>query len=176
MYIEENMARLTQAAPHLSVEAVKAKMDTAPNMTQRSRWRIVYNALVEPRLAKSIALHAGVSIAMVRAVISRYNRFGPPALDTPGKGGRRNQHLSLAQEQAFLAPFFERAAHGQIATVHEIHAALEASLPTPVHQSTVYRMLHRHGWRKLAPRSRHPKADDAEQEAFKKPSLRTSPH
>ena len=166
------MARVTQAAPHLSADAVKRKMDTAPNITQRSRWRIVYNALVEPRSAKSIALHTGVSVPTVRAVISRYNRFGPAALDTPGKGGRRNQHLSLADEAAFLAPFFERAAKGQVATRHEIQAALEARLGSSVHHSVVYRLLHRHGWRKLAPRSRHPKADTAEQEAFKKTSLR----
>lgn len=164
------MARLTQAAPHLTVEAIKIKMDTAPNMTQRSHWRIVYNALVEPRLAKSIALHTGVSIPTVRAVISRYNRLGPAALDTPGKGGRRNQHLTPQQEQTFLAPFFERAERGQIATVHEIHTALQTQLGTSVHESTVYRLLHRHGWRKLAARSRHPKAEQDEQEAFKKTS------
>jgi hypothetical protein len=34
--------------------------------------------------------------------------------------------------------------------------------------STVYRMLDRHGWRKLVPRPRHPKADVAAQAAFKK--------
>ena len=167
------MARVTRAAPHLSAVAVRHKMDTAPNITQRSRWRIVYNALVEPRSAKSIALHTGVSVPTVRAVISRYNRYGPVALDTPGKGGRRNQHLSLADEATFLAPFFERAAKGQVATRHEIQAALEARLGCSVHHSVVYRLLHRHGWRKLAPRSRHPKADDAEQEAFKKTSPRT---
>lgn len=162
------MARFTQAASHLSVEAVKRKMNTASNMTQRSHWRIVYNALVEPRPASSIALHSGVSLPTVRAVLSRYNRHGPAALDTPGKGGRRNQHLSPDQERTFLAPFFDRAAHGQIATVHEMHTALEAHLGTSVHESTVYRLLHRHGWRKLAARSRHPKADQAKQEAFKK--------
>ena len=169
------MARVTQAAPHLSAATVKHKMDTAPNITQRSRWRIIYNALVEPRSAKSIALNTGVSVTTVPAVISRYNRFGAAALDTPGKGGRRNQHLSLADEAAFLAPFFERAAKAQVATRYDIQAALEARLGCSVHHSVVYRLLHRHGWRKLAPRSRHPKADTAEQEAFKKTSLRTLP-
>ena len=51
------MPRVTQAAPHLSADAVKRKMETAPNITQRCHWRIVYNALVEPRFASSIALH-----------------------------------------------------------------------------------------------------------------------
>jgi len=34
--------------------------------------------------------------------------------------------------------------------------------------SSVYRMLERHGWRKIVPRPSHPKADPQAQEAFKK--------
>jgi len=165
------MSRVTRATAHLSVAAVKAKVQQAANATQRQRWLIVYNALIDPRPAISIALHTGVSVATVRLVISQYNRLGPTVLNTPGKGGRRNEYLTLAAEQAFLAPFFERAAAGQIATATEIHQALQHTLEHPVHVSTVYRLLARHGWRKLVPRSYHPKVDPAAQEAFKKTSL-----
>jgi transposase len=168
------MGRVTRAAPHLSLEVVQARMVAAPNATQRRYWSIVYNALVDPRPASSIALHTGVSIPTVRVVISRYNRLGPPAIETPGKGGRRNERLTVVEEQAFLAPFFDRAAHGQIATAAEIHTALEAQLGQSVHLSTVYRLLARHGWRKRAPRPTHPKADWAQQAAFKKTSLARS--
>ncbi len=168
------MGRITRAVPHLSVDAVKAKLQGAANMTQRRRWLIVYNALVDPRPASSIALHTGVSVATVRLVISTYNRLGPTALDTPGKGGRRNEYLTLAEEQAFLAPFFNRAAHGEIATSTEIHHALEAHVGHAVHHSTVYRLLERHGWRKLVPRPTHPHADRVAQEAFKKTSCARS--
>ena len=145
-------------------------MVSASNQTQRRHWTIVYNALVEPRLASSIALHCGVSVPTVRVVISSYNRLGPAALDTPGKGGRRNEYLSLAEEQAFLAPFFDRAAKGQIATASEIQQALEAQIGHTVHQSTVYRLLDRHNWRKRVPRPTHPRADPQAQTAFKKTS------
>ena len=37
-----------------------------------------------------------------------------------------------------------------------------------VDDSTIYRLLNRHGWRKLMPRPRHPKADPQAQEQFKK--------
>jgi len=164
------MGRITRAAPHLSLETVKAKMVSASNQTQRRHWTIVYNALVEPRLASSIALHCGVSVPTVRVVISSYNRLGPAALDTPGKGGRRNEYLSLAEEQAFLAPFFDRAAKGQIATASEIQQALEAQIGHTVHQSTVYRLLDRHNWRKRVPRPTHPRADPQAQSEFKKTS------
>ena len=153
-----------------SPSSFKARMVAAPNHTQRRRWAIVYNALVEPRLASSIALHCGVSGPTVRVVISSYNRLGPAALDTPGKGGRRNEYLSLAEEQAFLAPFFDRAATGQVATAQEIQQALEAQLGHPLHRSSVYCLLARHNWCKRVPRPTHPRADPQVQTAFKKPS------
>src|SRR5918911_36413 len=99
-----SMGRVTRAAPHLPVETVKTRMAAAANQTQRRYWTIVYNALVDPRPASSIALHCGVSIPTVRFVISTYNRLGPAALAAPGKGGRRNAHLTPAEEHAFLAP------------------------------------------------------------------------
>ena len=42
-----------------------------------------------------------------------------------------------------------------------------------VDDSTMYRLLHRHGWRMVTPRPRHPKSDLETQEQFKKtdPSL-----
>ena len=164
------VGRVTRAAPHLPVETVRARMATAANQTQRRYWTIVYNALVDPRPASSIALHCGVSVPTVRVVISSYNRLGPAALATPGKGGRRNAHLTLAEEDAFLAPFFDRAATGQIATADQIQQALEAQLGRTVHRSTVYRLLERHHWRKRAPRPTHPRADPEQQTAFKKTS------
>jgi hypothetical protein len=42
------MGRITRAVPHLPVKTVKAKFVAAPNPTQRRRWAMVYNALVEP--------------------------------------------------------------------------------------------------------------------------------
>ena len=45
---------------------------------------------------------------------------------------------------------------------------------TPVDESTIYRLLHRHGWRKLVPRPRHPKAHAEKQATFKKPSQQAS--
>ena len=143
-------------------------MAAAANQTQRRYWTIVYNALVDPRPASSIALHCGVSIPTVRFVISTYNRLGPAALAAPGKGGRRNAHLTPAEEHAFRAPFFDRAAKGQIATADEIQQALQEQLGHPVHRSTVYRLLERHHWRKRAPRPTHPKADPEQQTVFKK--------
>ena len=162
------MARITRAAAHLTVEEVKTRMKTDPRPLCRQRWLIIYNALAEPRKAEEIARHCGVSKATVHQVISTYNRWGVVAVETPGKGGRRHQYLTLEEEQQFLAPFFARAQTGEIATVREIWQAFEARVGHKVDDSTIYRLLDRHGWRKLMPRPRHPKADPQAQEQFKK--------
>src|SRR5712691_13097184 len=162
------MARVTRAAAHLSIEEVKTRLKTDPRPWCRERWLIIYNAQVEPRKAEEIARHCGVSKATVHQVISAYNRLGVAAVETPGKGGRRHQYLRREEEEQFLAPFFARAEAGEIATVREIWQAFEARVGEKVDDSTIYRLLDRHGWRKLMPRPRHPKADPQAQEQFKK--------
>jgi transposase len=162
------MARITRAAAHLTREEVKKRMTSDPRPLYRQRWLIIYNALVEPRKAEDIARHCGVSKATVHAVIASYNRHGVAAVETAGKGGRRSGYLSLEEEQEFLAPFFERAEMGELATTEEIWRTFEARVGQQVDESTIYRLLNRHGWRKLMPRPRHPKADLQAQEQFKK--------
>ena len=85
-------------------------------------------------------------------------------------GGRRRETMSL--EQAFLKPWEELAGSGGVLVVPPIHAALEEKVGHSVAASTVYRMLARHGWRKVAPDTCHPKRDPKAQEEFKKRASR----
>ncbi|MBI1930019.1 winged helix-turn-helix domain-containing protein [Candidatus Poribacteria bacterium] len=80
-------------------------------------------------------------------------------METPGKGQRQRADLSLEEERHFLEPFNEPSAKGQVPTVREIHLALEERLARLVAKSTVYRLLKRHPFRKVAPRPHHPQAD-----------------
>lgn len=164
---------VTKAKAHFSVEEVKKRMDEAERLLYRKRWRIVYHALVAPNTADVIALHCGVSIHVVHTLISRYNRYGLAAIETAGKGGRRREHLSFEEEEAFLESFVEQATQGKVVIIAEMHEAYEAAVGHSVAKSTLYRLLKRHGWRKLTPRPRHPKASKRAQEAFKKTSRPT---
>ena len=146
--------RITQAASYLSVDEVKEHMNTDTRLCVRHHWWIIYNALVAPRRAEEIALDTGVSATTVHRVISTYNRQGPAAMETPGKGGRRHQYLTLPEEKEFLAPFFAQAESGEIATVAQIQHAYEAKVGHEVDESTVYR---------LAQSSRLAKADASPQ-------------
>jgi len=164
------MGRVSQAAPHLSVEEVKTKLKAATSYWSRQKWLVIYNALVDPRPATEMALHAGISVASVHKLLSQYNRTGAEAIETPGKGGRHNYYLTLKQEQEFLAKFFEKAARGQVATANEIKIAYEELVGHTVHKTTIYRLLDRHKWRQIVPRPSHIKADPEAQAEFKKTS------
>ncbi len=96
------------------------------------------------------------------------------------RGGRRRQNMTRAQEQAALAPYLERSRNGGMLVVGQIKRELEAKLGRTMALSSVYNLLHRHGWRKLAPDQRHPQSDAVAQAEWKKnspPSLpRSRPH
>jgi transposase len=83
-------------------------------------------------------------------------------------GGRRRQLLSKQEEAAFLAEWSSTAEHGGVLIVPPMHAALEKRLGQKIAASTLYRMLARHGWRKVEPDTCHPKRDPEAQEEFKK--------
>src|SRR5438876_3250028 len=153
------MARITRAALHVSVEEVKERMNNDPHPLYRKRWLIIYNALVDPREAKDIAKHTGVSVKTVHKLISTYNRLGIAAIETPGKGGRRNEYLTFEEEKELLTPFFELAKKGELTTV-------EKKVGHEVDETTIYRLLKRHEWRKLVPRPFHPQANKEEQKLF----------
>ena len=110
---KQDMARVTRAASHLSLDEVKKRKRTDPRAMSRQRWLIIYNALVEPRAASEIARHCGVSKATVHAVISRDIRHGVAVIETKGQGGRRRQYLTLEEEQEFLAPFSHKPSAGR---------------------------------------------------------------
>ncbi len=144
--------RITRAAPHLPQEAVQQRMQGERRPWCRRRWEIIYQALTAPRKAEDIARTVGVSVTTVRRVIATYKQRGIAAVETPGKGGRRHQYLTLEQERAFLQPFMARAARGEMTTVAEIQRAYEQEVKQSVALSTVYRLLERHGWQQRGAR------------------------
>lgn len=91
------------------------------------------------------------------------------------RGGRKHQNLTREEEERFLAPFLDSAKAGGVLVVSSIHQALEARLGRKVPLSSVYNLLHRHDWRKLAPDRRHPQGDVQAQEDWKKNSPKRSP-
>lgn len=122
--------------------------------------------------AAEIAQLLGWATATVHVMHSRWAKEGDAIFEVRRRGGRRNNYLSVEEERKLLAPFVERAEAGGMLSVSEIQQAYQQRTGAEVAPSTIYRLLDRHGWRKVVPRPRHPKADVAAQAAFKK----TAPH
>jgi len=163
------MSGVTSAKPHLSEYEVSKRLRKTKGREHR-RWLIIWNALVDPRPAWEIAIHTDVSVSTVHNLISRYNRYGPKVIEGREKGIRRRCYLSKEEEAEFLEPFLAVAAKGEICVAGPIRQALEELLDHPVHHSTVYRMLHRNGWREIVPRPAHPEGKEEVRQAFKKSS------
>lgn len=166
------MARTPSVASYLSADQVMQRIKGTVGFWRVQKWLVIYNLLVDPRPLMEIACHLGLAWQTVRNLVSQYNRLGPEAIEGPGKGGRRRAYMDLKEEAEFIEQFFERASTGKIATVTEIKRAWEKTLGHSVHKTTVYRLLRRHGWRKIVPRPFHVQAKDKEQEEFKKTSLK----
>jgi transposase len=120
--------------------------------------------------ASQIAQVLGWATATVHITHSRWAREGDSFFELKGKGGRRSHNLTEEEEAQVLAPFVEQATAGNVLKAADIQAAYEARVGRAVPDSTLYRLLKRHGWRKLTPRPRHPKADVTARGAFKKGS------
>jgi transposase len=113
----------------------------------------------------------GVGRATVPRLQAAFRRQ-PSAGAIPARnwGGRRKSLLTQKEEIAFLKPWLESAATGHLVVVSPLRAALAQRLKKPVKASVVYRLLARHGWRKVAPDTRHPQSKPEVQAAWKKNS------
>jgi transposase len=120
--------------------------------------------------ADQVATAIGWQPTSVRRLQAQYLKQGETVLQTEGRGGRRNQNLTVEQEQQVLAEFGPSVERAGMLEVSQIQSAYEKAVGHPVPKSTVYRMLARQGWRKIAPRRRHPEVDRQRQRAFKKNS------
>jgi transposase len=132
-------------------------------------------AILLPALFGATLEQTAAALGVGRATVARLQsafRGQVPEGSGSGRnwGGRRQSLLSEEEERAFLQPWLENAAAGSLVVVSPIRAALAQRLGQPVKPSVVYRLLARHGWRKVAPDTRHPKGKPEAQADWKKNS------
>ncbi len=65
--------------------------------------------------------------------------------------------MSYEEEELILKPFYETAEKGKMVEISEIEEAYQEKVEHRIGNVQIYRVLHRHGWRKIMPRSKHPK-------------------
>lgn len=117
--------------------------------------------------AQDVAEAVGCTRSTVYRRKAEFLDQGETALFVDGWGGRRNEVLSTTEEAEFVARFENAAREGEMVTATKMLSELAQRSGRPVTPSTLYRILKRHGWRKVVPRPRHPDGDPERQEAFK---------
>jgi transposase len=163
------MARPTRIDPELVQKAQTLVAQTTDLQTLREAQSILLPALHGATLEQTASL-LGVSRASVHRLQTRFRERSQGRYVAKRHGGCRRALMSLEEEQAFLALWAEQAKEGGVLVVSGLRAALSQQLGRPIAPSVLYRLLERHGWRKVAPDTRHPKSDPQVQEDFKKNS------
>ena len=110
----------------------------------------------------------GVGTASVNRMQSRFHIGRTFSSGMRNWGGRRKALLTAQEEIDFLKPWAEQAREAGLLVLSPIRAALAQRVGHPVKASVVWRLLARHGWRKVAPDTRHPKNDPRIMQAWKK--------
>jgi transposase len=116
-----------------------------------------------------IAQITGYSKSRVSAIVCIYAKRGIRYFlqENRKSGNRRN--MSYEQEAKMLAQYEKQAISGQVVETSEIKKEYEKKVGHRIGGQQIYRVLARHGWRKVMPRSKHPKkAGDEAIEASKK--------
>ena len=120
-----------------------------------------------------IAEKTGFNKQYVTTLIQTYKRQGlEEYIRIKQMSHRRN--MSEEEEAKVLAQCEEEADAGKVLTAEAVRKKLEEKLGRETSTNYVYRVMQRNGWRKVMPRSRHPKAaSQEEQDSSKKLKLST---
>lgn len=108
-----------------------------------------------------IGKRLGLCSVRVSQIVSEYKKQGLDAFVQKKYGGH-HRNMSEAEETELLEGFKKQAESGQIVITREIKAVFDKRLGRDTGRGYIYMLLARHGWRKVMPRSRHPRKADQE--------------
>lgn len=160
-----------QIKPWLSTEEMAIWVNDAPTKDAYRHRLAIWLTHIGPFHAQRVATLLQISVQAVWLWLNQYNKQGPEGIEREGRGGRRWCFLSWTEEQQLLQSFYLRADKGEIINAKKIHKDACEKLKKDVSLDYIYRLLHRHGWRKVGPRPRHPKTSTENQALFKKKFL-----
>lgn len=160
--------RKIRLADHLTDEELAERMDKAEDKEQFRRWQALYIIKTRGLSSEEVAGIIRVSSGTVIQWVHLYNNNGEEALILKGRGGRRRCHMSNEEEKSFPEKLEKEAEKGFIITAKTVMKRAEEQLGYEVSEDYAYDLLHRHQWKKISPRSVHPKADKSKQEEYKK--------
>ena len=152
-----------------------AELVRAEKCARRARRLSAVRLAMLGQTAAAIGEQVLLSERQVRAWVARYNGGGLPALDDlPGRGRKgplpdpeQRRRLRLRLEAGPTQADGVCAFRGE-----DVRRILEQEFGVARSLDATYALMHELGFETLRPRPRHPDADPAAQEAFKKSSPR----
>ena len=163
------ITRRELSAVDLRREAVRCRDAAA------SRRMLALALVLEGSSREDAARHAGMDRQTLRDWVHRYNAEGLPGLSDRCRPGPRPR-LSPEQEAELVTAVEQGPDPDRDGVVRwrrvDLQALIETRFAIRLHERTVGKVLRRLGFTRLSVRPRHPKADEAAQEAFKKASPR----
>lgn len=147
---------------------VESLLKVAPDLISFRKIQCIYLRAKFSYLPKQISEITGLSISRVRQIHTVFHQQGESALKEIKRGGRNHCYMDEVSESKILESFNHRASKGEIVVVGEIQKKYEEVLQKKITKSAIYKLLHRHSWRKVFPRPHHPNQNKEEMEAFKK--------
>ena len=115
-----------------------------------------------------VGKRVGLCNVRVSQLVSEYKKTGLEKY-TQKKYGGNHRNMSEAEEEEILSGFKAKAEAGQVVIAKDIKEEFDKKLGRDTGRGYIYMLLERHGWRKVMPRSKHPKKASKEAiEASKK--------
>ena len=153
-----------------NIEEIKEAMEKSKSAGEYRKLQCIYLGDTKPEMsAGEIGEITQYSESSVKRIHAEYRKSGKESLKE-NRGGRHRENLTLEQEKELLSRFEERSSLGQVSEISRIKAEYEEMAGKKVNKTVIYRMLHRHDFRKIVPYQRHKKGNVEKQEEFKKTS------
>ena len=137
---------------HVEIEKIR-KANRDKQIEKRLK---VLSMRCEGKTLEEITRTTGFHRSHISNLIRKYFEEGLASVSEKHYSGNR-RNMSIDEEKAFLEPYRKQAERGQMLDVREIAAAYEKRVGHRIGKGQIYRVLQRHGWRKVMPRSRYPK-------------------
>ena len=147
------------------VETAKERIQTAKTVDALRAAQALLLPLEFGLSLEQTATIIGLSKSRTGKLRTRFQRIETGVEQVKTKKGLRNHaRMSLDEEVKFLTPFIIGAQNTGALHIPQLKAELERCVGRSVSTSTVYQLLRRHGWSKLA---QHPRTDMEVMQAWK---------
>ena len=132
------------------------------NPNEYKRFQCIKLRIENKMKLKEIAEITGYNYKYVSQMISKFNNDGIKALYNAHREANR-RYMSKTEEKDFLNEFIKQSENGNMLIVDDIRKAYSTRVGKETSKNGIYKVLNRNGWRKVMPRSKHPKkaSDDA---------------